>query len=124
MMARWTASAVTFSAFALALVVSACKTESYCFDDCEGVQGGRAGSQGQAGSSGVGAVAGDGGAAGSIGGISGNAGTSGCTVSNGGEEICDGNDNDCDGRIDEPAEGSNSGVDFTKGASFGTCDND
>ena len=45
MSARWTASAVTLSAFVASLVVSACKTESYCFDDCAGPQGGQAGTQ-------------------------------------------------------------------------------
>ena len=125
MSARWTASAVTLSAVVAAFVVSACKTESYCFDDCVGPQGGQAGTQAEGGASGVGAVAGDGGEAGSIGGFAGSiGGAPNCTQTNGGEEICDGLDNDCDSKIDEPAEGSSSGIDFTRGSTCGTCDND
>jgi hypothetical protein len=124
MSARWAALAIAAAALGASLVTG-CKTESYCFDDCndpanaQGGSGNAGGSQG-----GVGAVAGEGGAAGSIGGLAGAGGGGGCMLTNGGEEICDGLDNDCDSKIDEPAEGSSSGINFTRGSSCGTCDND
>jgi hypothetical protein len=50
-------------------------------------------------------------------------GTSMCTPTNGGVEICDNIDNDCDGKIDQPGDGT-TGIDFSDPLHCGNCSTD
>lgn len=93
--------------------VTGCTTEGFCFDDC--------GTGGSAASGGSGAT--DGGGTGGID-IDGNIGGSGGgivfpdagdTCVKTGEEICNGIDDDCNGKIDD-------GLDWTSPLHCGTCD--
>jgi hypothetical protein len=93
-----------------------CSTNAFCFDNCE-----ETASQGDAG--GAGGTSGAGGSAGTIivtggtGGGSQDGGDGGpCQITNGGTEICDGVDNDCNGVIDD-------GFDLHDKRHCGTCDN-
>ncbi len=78
-----------------------------------GNEGGSAGAAGEAGSAGVVITAGTGGSGGII--ITGGTGGTGPTCTATGDEICDGLDNDCNGKIDDLA-------DWTKVTACGTCD--
>ncbi|MEB2310635.1 MAG: MopE-related protein [Sorangiineae bacterium] len=102
-------------------LLSGCTTESFCFRDC-GDDGGSAATGGAGG--GTGATGGTGGGidvdgGGSGGGINldGGGGAETCAATNGGVEICDGIDNDCNGKADD-------GIDFTGVHACGTCAND
>ena len=89
-------------AAALALAgagASGCNTEAYCFADCEG-EGGSSSTMTNTAGTGVGGFTSSGGEGGCVfdcptGGTGG-----GCEPTNGGIEICDGLDNDCDGTAD------------------------
>jgi hypothetical protein len=98
-----------------------CTTQSFCFDDCEGQTSGGAG--GTAGGHLDGPPDGpllpDSDACIGIFCVDGSDGPTGdaCEQTNGGVEICDGLDNDCDGQVDN-------GIDFTSPRSCGTCELD
>jgi Putative metal-binding motif len=100
-------------AAALALALAGCTTNAYCFQDCGA--GGASSSHSAVGSTGIGA-----GFSGGTGGdcfpnCSTGTGTgTGCMQTNGGVEICDGIDNDCNGMVDD-------GIDFASPKSCGTC---
>ncbi len=112
---------------ALAVFASGCTTEGFCFDNCAGNTGGA----GNHGDSGTGNGSGgflftqEGGTC--IGAncpASGDSGTTPtCVPTNGGVEICDGKDNDCDGLIDEPGTPP-SGIDFSDPHTCGNCATD
>jgi len=105
-------------AMALGLTTTGCATDAFCFSDCGGGTTGAA-SSGNAASNSSGGVGGD------VFGTGGldcfpNCGTttgSGpCTPTNGGLEICDGLDNDCNGAVDD-------GFDLANPKSCGVCAN-
>jgi hypothetical protein len=114
---RWQSLWMGAGVLASALLAAGCETEAFCFADCDGVA---AGGSGGAAGKGAGTTGGFGGSldvgkGGSAGGaisVGGNAGSgaNGCVSTT---EICDGKDNDCDGKVDN--------VDFTKPASCGNC---
>jgi hypothetical protein len=118
------------SAFFSVLAVSAlaafgttgCNTDAFCWDNCPGdtQNSGSSGSAtGGAGGSGGGGLGGEGGC-----GIFGctttsSSGSGGpCTPTNGGIEICDKLDNDCNGQIDDSPD-----INFSSPKTCGTCDN-
>jgi hypothetical protein len=108
---------------ALALGTSGCHTEAFCFADCNGTTTTTA--TGGHGTGGHGTGGGDGGdclfgqcSSSSSTGSSTSSGTGGCMPTNGGIEICDGVDNDCNGKIDDIA-----GLDLTDPKTCGTCSN-
>ncbi len=107
----------------LALASAGCETNAYCFDCGSGGSstGGSGGSGGATGGSGgvglVGGSGGDGGC-GLFGCGGGSGGDMGCQPTNGGIEICDDLDNDCDGDIDDI-----DGIDYASGLTCGTCKN-
>ncbi|HMJ10302.1 MAG TPA: hypothetical protein VK524_02795, partial [Polyangiaceae bacterium] len=77
-----------------ALLTPGCKTESFCFADCDELgSGGTAGLRDAGPDAPV--IGGTGGTGGVILGDSGRADA--CVQTNGGEEICDNKDNDCNG---------------------------
>jgi len=97
-----------------ALLTPGCKTESFCFADCDELgSGGTAGLRDAGPDAPV--IGGTGGTGGVILGDSGRADA--CVQTNGGEEICDNKDNDCNGQIDD-------GIDYTNVRTCGTCAND
>ena len=97
------------------LGLSACTTESFCFADCDGPPNGTSGFGGtEAGPDVI--IGGNGGSGGTLN-PDASGGTGGCVPTNAGVEICDGVDNDCNGRIDD-------GVDLTSPRSCGACGND
>lgn len=89
----------------LSPLVSGCQDNAFCFADCEGSSssqntGGGSGNQGGAGGAGGGdCVFNCGGGNPGTGGAGGAGGT--CVVDNGGNEKCDGKDNDCNGTVDD-----------------------
>ena len=96
---------------------SGCNTEAYCFADCEG-EGGSSSTMTNTAGTGVGGFTSSGGEGGCVfdcttGGTGG-----GCQPTNGGIEICDGLDNDCDGTADNGPD-----IDFTNIKTCGTCSN-
>ncbi|MBK9264324.1 MAG: hypothetical protein IPM54_31545 [Polyangiaceae bacterium] len=121
------------SAFFSMLAVSAlgafgttgCQTEAFCWDNCAGdaPSGGSGTSVGGAGGTGGqgqgGGLGGEGGCLfGQCGTSSGQAGSGGCVQTNGGIEICDNLDNDCNGMTDDSAD-----INFNSPKTCGTCDN-
>ncbi len=98
-----------------ALVLTACDTQAFCFANCGGggdsPSGGNGGEGGDnpfpVGGSGQFMTGGGGEGAGGP-----------CTQTNGGLEICDQVDNDCNGTVDDIA-----GIDYTDPTTCGTCDN-
>jgi hypothetical protein len=115
-------SLLTLASCGLGLGSMGCSTEAYCFSQCDDEvanQGGAAGSSigTPGGNTGVGGGINP--AGGQDGGImtdSGQSGSAACTETNGGIELCDGIDNNCDGTIDE-------GFDFNDPKTCGTCTN-
>jgi hypothetical protein len=111
---------ISFISSALGLVLAAaaalgsagCTTDAFCFDQCT-TSSGSTGSSGSGGAGG-GILTGTGGTGGDD--CFPNCGTTtgtGCTPTNNSVEICDGLDNDCNGKSDD--------VDFTNGKSCGNC---
>jgi len=103
------------------LGATGCQTDAFCFDKCGDEQPTGSGS-GSGGNGGNGGQGGDGGencfpfcSTTGSGGSAGAGGGGPCEPTNGGIEICDGLDNNCDGTIDEGF--------LDKITSCGTCDN-
>jgi hypothetical protein len=114
--ARTTTLVALLAASLAALGATGCETEAFCFADCDGSVAGSAGAAGSVnvgGSAGAGGSIGvpNGGAAGTGVMLGGSGGANGCVATT---EVCDGKDNDCDGKIDN--------VDFTKPANCGNCE--
>ena len=111
----WTALALG----ALATATAGCTTDAFCFYDCDGATTTTTGTGTGTGDGGGGGLftgsTGEGGCFLNCGG-GGAGGDGGCTPTNGGIEICDGLDNDCNGTKDE-------GFDFTAPQTCGTCAN-
>ncbi len=114
----------------LAFMTPACTTDGFCFDKCGG------GGSGNVQTDGGGAVGGQGGQAhfqtdAGTGGSTctgfgcnqPDSGQGGCTPTNGGKEICDNVDNNCNGQIDEPGDGT-TGVNYSDPRTCGNCSND
>jgi hypothetical protein len=99
---RWLAAA----AGVLGGLTSGCEDDAYCFTDCEATGG-------QGGSAVTSTISTGGGLFTTS---TGGGGSAGCELTNGGNEICDGIDNNCDGAIDE-------GINFDSIVTCGTCDN-
>jgi hypothetical protein len=121
---RWKTIRAFFAAAAVlgaAALTSGCSDDAYCFTCNNDADGGVPAGSGGAG----GAGGGDGGAAGGCifctgGGDGGGGGAGGggpCEVSNGGIEICDKKDNDCNGATDDIPD-----LDLNNPKSCGTCD--
>jgi hypothetical protein len=123
MSARFTKFAWASALFtaAVALGSAGCRTEAFCFADC-GDAGTNTGTGGHGNSTGSGG--GNGGDCGLFGcSSSSSSGTGGgdggpCVQTNGGVEICDGLDNDCNGTVDDIV-----GLDPTDPKTCGTCSN-
>jgi hypothetical protein len=100
----------------LIVSLSGCQTDAYCFIDCGNSTGTGTGTGtgGQAGAGGDCVFGCSGGA--NVGGGNTGGGTGGCTPSNNGVEICDNQDNDCNGKVDDL-----SAADFAKPKTCGTC---
>ncbi len=110
------AALVTATLALAAAGASGCNTEAYCFADCDG-EGTTTGTGGTGtGGTGVGGFTSSGGEGGCVFDCTG--GTGGCQPTNGGIEICDSLDNDCDGTTDNGPD-----IDFTGIKTCGTCTN-
>jgi hypothetical protein len=94
-----------------AAALSGCTTDAFCFDECTT---GSSSAASSSSGSGLGGFLNTGGAGGDCFPGCGTTGA-GCVPTNSGVEICDGVDNDCDGKIDN--------VDLTSAKSCGSCDN-
>ena len=102
---------------ALGLAAAGCDTTAFCFEDCEGGDTTDAtGTGGAGGTGGLGLTTGSGGCLLNCTGTGGAGGA--CVPTNGGIEICDELDNDCDGLNDNSPD-----IDFSNPATCGTCDN-
>ena len=115
--ARWIGLAGALASAAIGLSAAGCTTDAYCFSDC-GAGGGTT-TSGSATNSGGGGGFPTTTATGSGGDCFPNCGTStgtGCAPTNGGIEICDAVDNDCDGMVDD-------GFDFADIKTCGVCTN-
>jgi hypothetical protein len=99
---------------AAALGSAGCTTDAFCFDNCTGATGSGSSSASGAGGAGGGILTGSGGSGGEscFPNCTATTGT-GCAPTNGGVEICDSLDNDCNGKVDD--------ADFTSGRSCGNC---
>jgi Notch-like protein len=123
-------SALTL-ALALLVVLPGCSTDAFCFANCGGGAGGKGGStntfDGSTSSGGSifgntgGTCTGPGCTSGTDGSAGGSQST--CVPTNGGVEICDGKDNDCDGLVDEPGVPPQ-GIDFSNVHTCGNCATD
>ena len=108
----------------MTMAASGCKTDAFCFADCDATSATGTGTgtgTGSASGSGGSIANGSGGAGGSCGlfGCStSSTGSGDCTPTNGGVEICDGLDNDCNGVVDDVA-----GLDLSDPKSCGVCSN-
>ena len=112
-MKRFGLWAAFFSSAAFSLWgATGCATESFCFDECG--SGGSAASGGTGGgTSGTGGIKVDGGGSGGSGGFVFPDAGDACVKT--GDEICNGIDDDCNGKVDD-------GFDWTKPEHCGTCD--
>jgi len=95
-----------------------CKTEAYCFDECDGETSTSSG-PGAGGNGGEGGCLFNCGSGGSgQGGSTGDGGSGPCMPTNNGVELCDHIDNDCNGAVDDIP-----GLDYEALVTCGTCDN-
>lgn len=94
-----------------------CDTQAYCFSDCD--EGGGTSTETGGGNEGgsTAAFTGGGGSTGQFT-TSGGGGASACDETNGGIEICDDVDNDCNGDVDDIV-----GIDYGDPKTCGTCSN-
>ena len=104
---------------ALAVGASGCTTDAFCFADCAGETSSSGGTTTAttSGSGGNGGGGGDCGLFGCTGGGGGAGGSGGCEPTNGGVELCDKIDNDCNGQVDDIAD-----LDLSLPQTCGTCD--
>lgn len=116
-------SALTFATVA-ALGSTGCQTDAFCWDNCPGdtpSSGSGIATGGAGGTGGTGAAGGAGGEGGDCpitGCIPGSSSGGGCVVTNGGIEICDNLDNDCNNKVDDGPD-----ISFSSPKTCGTCDN-
>jgi Putative metal-binding motif len=122
----WIAVTLAAALGALGAGLSGCTTDAFCFTDCTAGTGGGSSGSGSSGSSGsMGSNAG-GGFVGSSGSgtdcfpncTNATSGGGNCTVTNDGVEICDGKDNDCNGKVDDIP-----GLNLDDAKTCGTCSN-
>jgi hypothetical protein len=115
----WALIAFT-SAVLCALALGGCTTDAYCFTDCN--SGGSGSSSASGSSSGMSSgeefTTGSGDFTTGSGSGSGTASGGSCEQTNGGVELCDKIDNDCNGAIDDLP-----GLDLTDPKTCGSCDN-
>jgi hypothetical protein len=109
-----------------AFALGGCTTDAYCFTDCNSGGAGVSSGNGSTSATSTGSnddptfTSGAGNGAGNGAGSSnGSSGSGGCVTTNGGTEICDGLDNDCNNLVDDLP-----GLDLTSPKSCGTCLND
>lgn len=95
-----------------------CQTEAFCFNDCgDSPSTSSSGTSGTGGSAGSG-VGGEGGCLFGCSTSSGQGGGGPCVPTNGGVEICNNIDDDCNGKVDDNAD-----INFDSPKTCGTCDN-
>jgi hypothetical protein len=120
MSARATAWIGLLALAALGLAATGCHTDAFCFSDCGGASARAASTASVATSSGVGGghVVDPAGAGGldCFPNCAATTGSGSCAPTNGGVEICDGLDNDCNGAVDD-------GFDLASPKSCGVCAN-
>jgi len=105
-----------FAAATLLVAATGCDTEAFCFNDCgQSTGSGSTSSAGGSGGAGGGFVTTN--STGSFTTDS-STGVGGCEPTNGGIEICDQVDNDCNGTVDDVA-----GIDYNDPKTCGTCSN-
>ena len=110
-------SLFTLSALlSLAVGVTACDTQAFCFRDCEDGGGPAGGAGGDGAGGNGGGFTGGGGSSGVFVGGGGTGGGGGCEITEGGTELCDGLDNDCNGAVDDIAD-----IDYEDPKTCGTC---
>ena len=100
------------------LLSTACDTQAFCFRDCEDGGNQPAGGNGAAGGAGGNGAGFTGGSSGVFVGGGGNGGSGGCEPTEGGVEVCDGIDNDCNAITDDIAD-----IDYADPKTCGTCGN-
>jgi len=113
---RLTQLALVVAAALVGFASTGCETEAFCFANCGGGSSSETGGNGGDGE-GAGFVTG-GSSAQFVTGGSGEGGGGPCTETNGGLEICDEVDNDCNGTVDDIAD-----IDYNAPKSCGTCGN-
>ncbi len=114
-MSRWVSSVLALGLLSSAAFLGGCETEAFCFANCGDGASGQGGDDGEGGD----VPFPTGGSTGQfmIGGN--NEGGGGpCSETNGGVELCDLLDNDCNGTVDDLA-----GIDYSAPKSCGTCGN-
>ena len=109
----WIVAAI--ATLGLGIGQSACSTTAYCFSDCDQA-GTQDGGTEDSGTGGTGGQYVEGGTGGMINPDAGDATMDACTKTNGGTEICDGLDNDCNNVVDD-------GFDLHDAKYCGTCSN-
>jgi hypothetical protein len=120
-LSRWGALAA-LAATVLGAGATGCSVDAFCFNDCEGQSSSTSSGTGGKGTSSSASSGGNGAGGCLLGncvtGSSSSTGAGGCVQTNGGIEICDGLDNDCNGKIDDLAN-----LDLTLPQTCGTCSN-
>ena len=126
---RWSASHASrpartlatlgFFAVAAGIAAGGCSTEAFCFNDCgSGSSSGGMTTTGSGGSDGGCLVNCSTGSTTFVTSGTGGGAGGGCMITNNGVEICDGLDNDCNGKIDDIM-----GLDLTSASTCGVCSN-